>query len=150
MVQSTGLEVRCSVVDRRHNGGRLICATGRPAPDPWSPIFAADPQNDLLRGRLINIEGAAQLDYYTYIDHEYTYSAMKAKLTITVDEKLIPEAKRHARSRGQSLSQLVEDRLRQAIAEHDAGFARRWRGRFRAAHGDDDRFAQLAKKYLDS
>ena len=26
----------------------------------------------------------------------------------------------------------------------------RWRGRFRAAHGDDDRFAQLAKKYLDS
>ena len=104
----------------------------------------------MRRGRLIKIEGAARLDYYTYIDHEYTYSKMKAKLTITVDEELIPKAKRHARSRGQSLSQLVEDGLRQAIAERDAGFAQRWRGRFRAAHGDDDRFAQLAKKYLDS
>ena len=74
---------------------------------------------------------------------------MKAKLTITVDEKLIPEAKRYARSRGQSLSGLIEDRLRQAIAERDVGFAQRWRGRFRAASGGDDRFAQLAKKYLD-
>ena len=108
------------------------------------------PQNHLWRDRLMNIEGTTQLDYYTYIDYEYTYRAMKAKLTITVDEELIPEAKRHARSRGQSLSQLVEDRLRQAIAERDAGFAQRWRGRFRSRHGDDDRFAQLTKKYLDS
>ena len=74
---------------------------------------------------------------------------MKAKLTITVDEDLIPQAKLYARSRGQSLSQLVEDGLRQAIAEQEAGFAQRWRGRFRAAQGEDDRFAQLAKKYLD-
>jgi hypothetical protein len=73
---------------------------------------------------------------------------MKAKLTITVDEKLIPEAKRYARSRGKSLSQVVEDRLRQAIAERDAGFAQRWRGRFKAADGVDDRFIHLAKKYL--
>ncbi len=57
--------------------------------------------------------------------------------------------RRYARSRGTSLSQLVEDGLRQAIAERDAGFAQRWRGRFRAADGEDDRFALLAKKYLD-
>lgn len=72
---------------------------------------------------------------------------MKAKLTITVDENLIPEAKRYARSRGQSLSQVVEDGLRKTIAEGDAGFAQRWRGRFRAADGDDERFALLAQKY---
>ena len=90
-----------------------------------------------------------QFDYYTYSDHRHTYSPMKAKLTITVDEELIPEAKRHARSCGQSLSQLVEDGLRRAIAERDTGFAQRWRGRFRAARGEDARFAHLAKKYLD-
>jgi hypothetical protein len=73
---------------------------------------------------------------------------MKAKLTITVDEELIPEAKRFARSRGKSLSQLVEDGLRQAIAEREQSFAQRWRGRFRAAHGEDERFARLTKKYL--
>lgn len=75
---------------------------------------------------------------------------MKAKLTITVDEELIPEAKRYARSRGKSLSQLVEDGLRQAMAERAEGFAQRWRGRFRAAEGDDERFTRLAKKYLDA
>ncbi len=90
-----------------------------------------------------------QLDYYTYIDQEYTYSPMKAKLTITVDKELIPAAKRYARSRGKSLSQLVEDGLRQAVAQRDEGFAQRWRGRFRAAHGEDERSARLAKKYLD-
>ena len=91
-----------------------------------------------------------QFGYYTYISSEYTYSPMKAKLTITVDEELIPEAKRFARSRGTSLSQLVEDELRKAIADRDDGFAQRWRGRFRAAKGEDERFARLAKKYLDA
>jgi hypothetical protein len=73
---------------------------------------------------------------------------MKAKLTITVDEELIPEAKRFARSRGKSLSQLVEDRLREAIADGEPAFAERWRGRFRAVRRDDDRFDYLARKYL--
>ena len=114
-----------------------------------------DPDRDVTRitcGVAVSsvLKAAAQVDYYTYSLHKNTYSPMKAKLTITVDEELIPEAKRHARSRGQSLSQLVEDGLRQAIAERGAGFSQRWRGRFRAAQGDDDRFAQLAKKYLDA
>jgi hypothetical protein len=88
--------------------------------------------------------------YYTYIKTRYTYISMKAKLTITVDEELIPEAKRYARSRGKSLSQLVEDGLREAMADRGDGFARRWRGRFRAADGEDARFARLSKKYLES
>ena len=92
---------------------------------------------------------AVQFDYYTYSGSINTYSLMKAKLTITVDRDLIPDAKSYARSRGKSLSQLVEDELRRAIAEREEGFAQRWRGRFRAADGKDDRFAVLAKKYLD-
>ncbi len=75
---------------------------------------------------------------------------MKAKLTITVDEELIPEAKRYARSRGKSLSQLVEDELRGVIAGSEKGFSERWRGRFRPIAGGDERFAQLAKKYLEA
>ena len=69
------------------------------------------------------LKTALEIEYYTYSHGNYTYSPMKAKLTITVDEDLIPQAKLHARSRGQSLSQLVEDGLRQAIAEQEAGFA---------------------------
>ena len=38
---------------------------------------------------------------------------MKQKLTITVDAELLPAAKRYARSRGVSLSSLVERSLRE-------------------------------------
>ena len=38
---------------------------------------------------------------------------MKQKLTVTVDAELIPAAKRYARSRGVSLSSLVEQSLRE-------------------------------------
>ena len=38
---------------------------------------------------------------------------MKQKLTITVDSDLLPVAKRYARSRGVSLSSLVEQSLRE-------------------------------------
>ena len=39
---------------------------------------------------------------------------MKSKLTITVDSDLIPAAKRYARSRGVSLSAVIEQALREA------------------------------------
>ena len=38
---------------------------------------------------------------------------MRKKLTITVDEELVPRAKRFAQSRGVSLSQLIETALRE-------------------------------------
>ena len=38
---------------------------------------------------------------------------MKQKLTVTVDAELLPVAKRYARSRGVSLSSLVEQSLRE-------------------------------------
>ena len=74
---------------------------------------------------------------------------MKQKLTITVDAELLPIAKRYARSRGVSLSSLIEQSLREVTGEHGPSFASRWRGQFRAADRDDTRYDALAKKYLD-
>ena len=75
---------------------------------------------------------------------------MKQKLTITVDADLLPLAKRYARSRGVSLSSLIEQSLREVAGEYAPSFASRWRGKFRAAdRGDDPRYSALARKYLE-
>lgn len=73
---------------------------------------------------------------------------MKQKLTITVDAELLPVAKRYARSRGVSLSSLIERSLREVAGDHAPSFAERWRGKLRAAERDDPRYDALAKKYL--
>jgi predicted transcriptional regulator len=74
---------------------------------------------------------------------------MKAKLTITVDEELVPRAKRYAQSRGASLSQIIEDALRTASSSDKvATFSQRWRGRFQPAERKSERYKRLAKKYL--
>ena len=74
---------------------------------------------------------------------------MKQKLTITVDAELIPAAKRYARSRGVSLSSLIEKSLREMSGENMPTFASRWRGKFQAADREDDpRYDALARKYL--
>ena len=73
---------------------------------------------------------------------------MKTKLTVTIDEHLVPKAKRYARSRGLSLSQLIENALREMGAGEAVSFSRRWRGKFRVAERADERYRALAKKYL--
>ena len=73
---------------------------------------------------------------------------MKRKLTITVDGELLPRAKRHARSRGVSLSSLIEASLREIAADDKPSFTSRWRGRFEAAGRNDGRYEALARKYL--
>lgn len=73
---------------------------------------------------------------------------MKAKLTITIDEDLVPRAKSRARAEGISLSRFVETSLRQACAEDQESFSERWRGKFVAAERGDERYRALAKKYL--
>ena len=73
---------------------------------------------------------------------------MKQKLTITVDAELLPIAKRYARSRGVSLSSLIEQSLKEVVGESTQSFTSRWRGKFRAAEHDDPRYDILAKKYL--
>lgn len=74
---------------------------------------------------------------------------MKQKLTITVEADFIPVAKRYARSRGISLSSLIEQSLREVIGEGTPSFSSRWRGRFHpAVRTDDPRYEALARKYL--
>ncbi|MCY3987591.1 MAG: DUF6364 family protein [Gammaproteobacteria bacterium] len=73
---------------------------------------------------------------------------MKRKLTLTVDAELLPVAKKYARSRGVSLSSLVESSLRAMAASDTSTFSSRWRGRLRSAGRDDARYEALARKYL--
>jgi len=73
---------------------------------------------------------------------------MKTKLTVTVDEELLPQAKRFARSRGISLSQLIERSLREHASSESRTFSQRWRGAFRPAARADERYRRLAKKHL--
>ena len=76
---------------------------------------------------------------------------MKTKLTITVDSEILPLAKRYAKSRGVSLSSLVEQALREMTKEQEPTFSEKWRGKFRNmtdAEIDSARYEYLAKKYL--
>jgi post-segregation antitoxin (ccd killing protein) len=74
---------------------------------------------------------------------------VKRKVTVTLDERLIPRAKALARRRGLSLSALIERALREQAAEGgDESFSARWRGKFRPADRADERYRTLARKYL--
>ena len=76
---------------------------------------------------------------------------MKTKLTVTIDEELLPKAKDHARSLGVSLSQLIERALRDMSEAERPSFSERWRGNLRAADRadrKDERYRRLAEKYL--
>ena len=73
---------------------------------------------------------------------------MKRKITVILDDALLHEAERFARSRGLSLSSLIETSLRETLAAAAPTFAERWRGKFRPAERDDPRYKALARKYL--
>lgn len=74
---------------------------------------------------------------------------MKTKLTVTIDRDVLPRAKRYARERGMSLSEIIEGSLRQLSSKGETpSFSSRWRGQFEPVHRDDARFEALAKKYL--
>ena len=72
---------------------------------------------------------------------------MKTKLTVTIDETLLPRAKRYARQRGVSLSGLIETALKEIGAEASRPFSERWRGGFRPAGHRDARYRTLADRY---
>ncbi|MEZ4416138.1 MAG: DUF6364 family protein [Gemmatimonadota bacterium] len=73
---------------------------------------------------------------------------MKRKVTITLEEDLIPRAKRYAASRGVSLSSLIETALDRLTTRPPGGFVDRWQGAFRLSELDDERYRALAAKYL--
>ncbi len=88
--------------------------------------------------------------FYTYTPAGKTYTVprMKTKLTVTIDEALVPHAKQYARGQGLSLSELIERMLREVSAGERPSFSERWRGTFQPAHRDDERYRSLARKYL--
>ncbi len=79
---------------------------------------------------------------------------MKSKLTITVDSELIPAAKRYARSKGVSLSAVIEQALREATDTSEPPFMEYWRERFAKSRkappepGTDPRYDYFVRKYL--
>ncbi len=73
---------------------------------------------------------------------------MKTKLTVTIDEELVPKAKQYARAQGVSLSQVIETALRGLSYPERPPFSARWRGQFQPAKKKDERYQHLAKKYL--
>jgi len=73
---------------------------------------------------------------------------MKTKLTVTIDEQLIPKAKQRAKADGVSLSQLIERELAKLTSDGGPTFSDRWRGKFRAASHNDERYKTLARRYL--
>lgn len=75
---------------------------------------------------------------------------MKSKLTITVEEALIPRAKQYARGKKKSLSALIEDLLKRATDSSEKSFSQKWRGAFEATTKSkkDPRFEYLSKRYL--
>lgn len=73
---------------------------------------------------------------------------MKRKLTLTVEESVIEYGKKAAKRRGTSLSQLVEDTLREASEQGQISVARKWRGRLKkASRPGDARMEHLEKHY---
>ena len=73
---------------------------------------------------------------------------MQQERTINLNVALVARAEAHARSRGVSLSSLIETSLRETLAVDAPSFATRWRGRFRPAQRNDPRYQALARKYL--
>ena len=73
---------------------------------------------------------------------------MKAKLTVSIDRDLIPVAKRFARSRGMSLSRVIENALRDLSNGDEQTFSERWTGSLAPSNKRDARYKKLAKKYL--
>lgn len=73
---------------------------------------------------------------------------MKTELTLTVDAHVVALAKRHARSRGVSLSSFVEGLLRDLMDDEATTFTARWSGRFEAADRDDARYGRLTRKHF--
>ena len=47
---------------------------------------------------------------------------VKTKLTVTIDEEVLPKAKEYARRQGVSLSRLIEDGLRQMSVDTNPSF----------------------------
>ncbi len=77
---------------------------------------------------------------------------MKSRLSLTVDPRVIRQAKRVAKKRNMSLSGLVESLLEEASdsspkANPSRTFSQRWKGKLEVTARDEARFEGLATKH---
>ncbi len=73
---------------------------------------------------------------------------MKTKLTLTIENDLIPRAKDYAHRQGASLSALLEKAIRKMTQAEEFTFSKRWRGKFKAAGRSSPRYKTLSERYL--
>jgi hypothetical protein len=83
-----------------------------------------------------------------HVSQERKPQEMKTKLTLTIDEDLIPQAKRYAEARRVSLSGLVEKALQDLTQTQATPFSKRWRGKFKPSRRASTRYKALARRYL--
>ena len=72
---------------------------------------------------------------------------MKTKINLTIDEDLVPKSKDYAKKHGVSVSQLVEEMLREKINKVTPSFSTRWRGKLKADKKDGLRYKNLKQRY---
>jgi hypothetical protein len=72
---------------------------------------------------------------------------MKTKLNLTIDEDLVPKTKAYARKNGMSVSELVEEYLREVTKKPDRSFSQKWRGKFKIDEKKSPRFERLKDRY---
>lgn len=72
---------------------------------------------------------------------------MKTKLNLTIDENLVPRSKAYAKKRGKSVSELVEELLRNATEKGGPTFSEKWCGRFSLQEKSDPRYNMLMERY---
>jgi hypothetical protein len=72
---------------------------------------------------------------------------MKAKLTITIDESLIPQSKQYAAAHNTSLSQLIETALLRLLPSRPQSFTKKWRGKLKLHKNEGPRFKKLTERY---
>ncbi len=75
---------------------------------------------------------------------------MKCKLTVSIEQELVPRAKRSARKQGVSLSWVIEQALTRLVETDSPSFSGKWRGRFqlRSQGAGDPRMRELVEKHL--
>ncbi len=71
----------------------------------------------------------------------------KAKLNLTINEKLIPRTKLYASKHGKSVSQLVEELLTQVLESETIGFNNKWLGKLSVSKEESARMKNLKSRF---
>lgn len=73
---------------------------------------------------------------------------MKTKLNLTIEKNLVKYSKEHARSKGISVSRLIENLLNENVKKNSLSFTEKWQGKFKISSGKDARYKKLEDRYF--